>query len=104
MKDKITYIYESSIIDEIACFKRLFEVLKYGFRVEDLVINVKEFCLEMICGRSNKVEDAEITVSKESKWQEAYEEDRYLESFEILEDRAKKMGLGYAVITYSFHV
>jgi len=79
-------------------------VLKYVFRVEDLVTYVKECFLGMICGKSNKVEDAESTPREERKWQEAYEEDRYLESFEILEDRAKKMGLGYAVITYSFHV
>ncbi len=45
-----------------------------------------------------------VRPEKSGRRQEAYEEDRYLESFEILEDRAKKMGLGYAVITYSFHV
>jgi len=86
MKDKITSIYESSMFDRIP-----FEVLKHVFRVEDLVTNVKEFWLEIVCGKSNQVEDAEVVGSEERKWQEAYEDDRYFESFETLEDRAKKI-------------
>ena len=91
MKDKITYIYESSIIDEISCFRKIFELLKFVFTVEDIVTSVKEFCLEIICAKSNKVEDVETIVSQERKWQEAYEVDRYSESFETIDDRGRKM-------------
>ena len=38
-----------------------------------------------------EVEGAVDAASGEKRWQEAYEEDRYLESFETLEDRAKKI-------------
>jgi len=51
---------------------------------------VKEFCLEIICA-SNKVDNVEAMASQERKWQEAYEDDRYSESFETLDDRGKKM-------------
>jgi len=91
MKDKITYIYESSILDTIPCNKRLFELLKHVFKVEVFVTNVKECCLDKICGKSNQVEDAKATASQEHKRQEAYEDDRYLERFETLEDRTKKI-------------
>ena len=91
MKVKITYIYESSIFNEIPCFKKMFELLRYVFRVEDLVTIMKEFCLEIICAKSNKIDDVETTASQERKWQEAYEDDRYLESFETLEDRSKNI-------------
>jgi len=91
MKDKITYIYESSIFDTIPCIKRLFELLKHVFRVEDFVTNVKECSLDIICGKSNQVEDAKATASQVRKQQEAYEDDRYLERFETLEDRTKKI-------------
>jgi len=53
------------------------------------VTNVKECCLDLICGKSNQVEDAKATASQEPKRQEAYEDDRYLERFETLEDRTK---------------
>jgi len=91
MKDKINYIYESSVFDEIPCFKRMFKVLKRVFRVEDLATSVKESCLEIICAKSNKVDDVETTVSQERKWQEAYKDDRYSENFETLEDRSKNI-------------
>jgi len=89
MKDKITYIYESSILDTIPCNKRLFELLKHVFKVEVFVTNVKECCLDIISGKSNQVEDAKATASQVRKQQEAYEDDRYLERFETLEDRIK---------------
>jgi len=91
MKDKITYIYESSILDTIPYNKRLFELLIHVFRVEDFVTNAKEFCLDIICGKSNQVEDAKATASQVRKQQEAYEDDKYLEKFETLEDRTKKI-------------
>jgi len=91
MKDKITYIYENSIIDKIPCNKRLLKLLKYVFRLEDFAINVKEYCLEIICGKSNQVEIEKATASQERKRQEAYDDDRYLERFETLEDRNKKI-------------
>jgi hypothetical protein len=92
MKDKITYIYEYSFYDGSSCFKRLIERLKCVFRVEDIVDNFKEFCWKIILyGEINKVNDIETTVSQERKWQEAYEDDRYSESFETLEDRSKRI-------------
>jgi len=91
MKDKITYIYENSIFDKIPCNKRLLKLLKYVFRLEDFAINVKEYCLEIICGKSNQVEIEKATASQERKRQEAYDDDRYLERFETLEDRNKKI-------------
>jgi len=66
-------------------------MLKHVFKVEVFVTNVKEFCLDIICGKSNQVEDAKATASQEPKRQEAYEDDRYLERFETLEDRTKKI-------------
>jgi len=55
------------------------------------VTNVKECSLDIICGKSNQVEDAKATASQVRKQQEAYEDDRYLERFETLEDRTKKI-------------
>jgi len=63
MKDKITYIYESSILDTIPCNKRLFKMLKHVFKVEVFVNNVKEFCLEIICGISNQVEISNMFIN-----------------------------------------
>ena len=66
-------------------------MLKQVFKVEVFVTNVKECCLDIICGKSNQVEDAKATASQEPKRQETYEDDRYLDRFETLEDRTKKI-------------
>jgi len=63
MKDKITYIYESSILDTIPCNKRLFKMLKHVFKVEVFVTNVKECCLDIICGKSNQVEISNMFIN-----------------------------------------
>ena len=89
----VGHIYESSIADKIP--KRLFELLSCVFWVEDLVSSVKELCFKKICSDTCSInrrvedDDAEAAASREKSWQEAYEEDKYLESFETLEDRAK---------------
>jgi len=87
MRDKITYIYEVKVLKHDKITPRLFELLSCVFWVEDFVSSVKEVCLKKICEVEGEVDAA----SGEKGWQETYEEDRYLESFETLEDRAKKI-------------
>jgi len=91
-KEKISYVYENSIL-EMKWVNRLYEwfrehVYPIVYWIRDSFSHVKDICLDIICGKSKQVDD--VNRNKDSQdITEAFEDDKYSEHFETLEETIK---------------
>jgi len=94
-KDKISYTYESSIFDGTkinSLYKKFSDIvypqLSKVYLLSDLVSYVTDFCLNKLYGKSKQVNP--VNENKYSQdIMEAYEDDKYSEHFETLEETIK---------------